>query len=261
MHDSSAPILGILGGMAPLATAAFLRHVTRECQRQYGASRAEDYPPLLIHTQPLPYHDDKANDPLQLEQALRHGLLGLERAGAQVLAIDCSTAHIFYPLLSESLRAELIDQVEASVPSIPSTARVIGLVAARECVTAGIYRRAVERRGLALAPVDWQHETDQLRGNARRSGDACDRAVLWDQLSRRAHAAGVDTLLIACPDLCALISELHTPLQRVDASQCLARQLVARWLQRRNAHLAATGSVIARQRIAATRQSLAALVG
>lgn len=260
MRDTCVPTLGILGGMAPLATAAFVQHILLECRRQYGASRAADYPPLLLHMQPLPFHDDRANDPLQLEGALREGLLGLERAGADLLVIDCGTAQIFHPLLAESLRAPLLDQVEATVQAVPASARVIGLVAARECVAAGIYRRACERRGLALAPVDWQHETDQLRRNARRRGDACDRAVLWDQLARRAHAAGVDTLLIACPDLCALAGELHTPLQRVDASACLARYVVAAWLQRRNAGLAATGSAVAQRRIAATRQSLAALL-
>lgn len=260
MRDTAVPTLGILGGMAPLATAAFLQQVMLECQRQYGASRAEDFPPLLLHMQPLPFHDDRANDPLQLESALREGLLALERAGADLLAVDCGTAQIFHPLLAEGLRAPLLDQVEATVQAIPASARVIGLVASRECAAAGIYRRACERRGLVLAPVDWQHETDQLRRNARRRGDACDRAVLWDQLARRAHAAGVDTLLIACPDLCALDRELHTPLQRVDASASLARRVVAAWLQRRNASLAAAGSVVAQQRITATRQSLAALL-
>ena len=85
--------------------------------------------------------------------------------------------------------------------------------------------------------------------------------MLWDQLARRAYAAGVDTVLIACPDLCALSGELHTPLQRVDASACLARRTVAAWLQRRNAGLAETGSLVAQQRMAATRQNLAALLG
>lgn len=261
MRDTAVPTLGILGGMAPLATAAFLQQIMRECQRQYGASRAEDFPPLQLHMQPLPFHDDRANDPLQLERALREGLQALERAGADLLAIDCGTAHIFHPLLAESLRAPLLDQVEATVQAVPASARVVGLVASRACAAAGIYRRACERRGLGLAPVDWQHETDQLRRNTRRHGNACDRAVLWDQLARRAHAAGVDTLLIACPDLCALSGELHTPLQRVDASACLARRCVTAWLQRRNAGLARAGSLVTQQHLAATRQNLAALLG
>ncbi len=92
----SAPprILGVLGGMGPLATVDFLQKLIEETP----ASRDQDHIPVIAYS--VPQIPDR---PLAIlgkgESPLPHMLEGihtLKRAGAQAIAIACNTAHYWY---------------------------------------------------------------------------------------------------------------------------------------------------------------------
>jgi aspartate racemase len=233
----TTPTLGILAGMGPRSTAPFLDMVVTQCQLQYGARDDLDFPRMLILSQPAPFYEDRPTDHAALEAAVREGLQHLERSGVDLLAIACNTAHIYYPRLVRSVGVPLLDMVELATAALPPTARV-ALVAARPTVESGLYRSGLAARGAVLIEtVDpgWQADVDHLLGATRTTTDPALFAQAWAGLADRARAAGADTLLVACLDLSGILAHAKVELSIVDAAQCLASELVRRWLALRAA--------------------------
>src|SRR5579875_1708753 len=87
-------ILGVLGGMGPLASAHFMARLTLLTP----ATRDQDHIPAVLWSDPRVPDRNAARlgtgaDPLPV---LLRGLAGLRAAGAGAIAIPCNTAHGWY---------------------------------------------------------------------------------------------------------------------------------------------------------------------
>lgn len=223
------PSIGILAGMGPRSTGPFIDMVVTECQRQYGARDDIDFPKMMICSQPAPFYEDRPVDHVALEEAIREGLLDLERTGVDFLAIACNTAHIYYPQLARSVKVPLLNMVEIALEALPGDTRKLALVAARPTVESEVYQAGIRARGLPLFEPEWQSEVDHLLGMTRTSATPAEFALQWGRLTEVALAGGVDTLLVACLDLSAVIAHAKTDLRIVDAAECLAKETVRQW--------------------------------
>jgi aspartate racemase len=236
----SAPTVGILAGMGPRSTGPFLEMVLDECERQYGAKDDVDFPSLMIHSLPAPFYPDRSIDHAAMEAALRAGLERLVKAGSDFVAIACNTAHVYRPQLAATLPVPLLDMIALATAALPATARHIALLAARPTVEAELYGRGIEQRGARLVDFAPQADVDELIAAARDVSDPAYFHGRWNVTLTRARAAGADTLLIACSDLSAMRAYLPRDLVTVDATRCLAREVVQRWLAGTVAPRAAT---------------------
>lgn len=91
MAPGSGKILGVLGGMGPLASAHFMLRLTSLTP----ADRDQDHVPAILWSDPRVPDRGRARlgtgpDPLPW---LVHGLHGLAAAGCGAVAIPCNTAH------------------------------------------------------------------------------------------------------------------------------------------------------------------------
>src|SRR5579862_8925216 len=94
IDDSGAKVLGVLGGMGPLASAQFMLRLTLLTP---AATDQEHIPTVLWSDPRVP---DRAAalrpelpDPLPW---LLRGIDGLKRAGCNAIVIPCNTAHAWY---------------------------------------------------------------------------------------------------------------------------------------------------------------------
>jgi aspartate racemase len=225
-----APTIGILAGMGPRSTGPFLELVLSECERQYGAKDDLDFPSLMIHSLPAPFHPQRPIDHLAMEAALRGGLERLVAAGSDFVAIACNTAHVYRARLAAAVQVPILDMIALTLAALPATARKIALVAARPTVEAELYQRGIQQRGATLVDVGAQAEIDELIAAARDVADPAYFHGCWNVMLTRARGAGADTLLVACADLSATRALLPKDIVTVDAARCLAREVVQRWL-------------------------------
>ena len=228
------PLIGILAGMGPRSTAPFLDLVVTECQRQYGARDDIDFPKMMICSQPAPFYEDRPPDHEALEAAIREGLQDLERAGADFLSIACNTAHIYYPRLAASVGVPVLKMVDLTLAAVPDSARRLALIAARPTTESRVYQDGPLGRRVEWAEPEWQGDVDHLLGATRTSTDPALFQGLWSGLMDRVRAAGADMTVVACLDLSAILP--HTPAgwPLLDASRCLAEEIVREWRRRGN---------------------------
>lgn len=224
------PLIGILAGMGPRSTAPFIDLVITECQRQYGAKNDIDFPPILIYSLPAPFFADRPVDHVAMESTLHDGLRVLERAGADFMAIACNTAHIYHPQLALDAKVPLLNMVDLTVQALPAATRTVAVIGARPTVESGIYQTGIVKRGFDCVEPDWQTSVDTLIESIRGSVDPADLAARWSYLATEAKAAGADVIVLGCADLSAVGTPPNSIV--VDATQCLAQEIVTQWVSR-----------------------------
>ena len=109
--ENRAPILGIIGGLGPMATAHFLELTV---QMTLAGSDQEHLEAIIFDRPSTPDRtayilDRRRPSPLpQLQQSARQ----LEALGATCLAIPCITAHYFLPSLTQSVSIPVVNALE-----------------------------------------------------------------------------------------------------------------------------------------------------
>jgi aspartate racemase len=109
-------ILGVLGGMGPLASAQFMLRLTLLTP----AERDQDHIPAVLWSDPrVPdrnaarFHGGESPLP-----ALLRGVRGLEQAGAGAIAIPCNTAHGWYDGMVAATRLPILHIVDAAAADL-----------------------------------------------------------------------------------------------------------------------------------------------
>jgi aspartate racemase len=141
-------ILGVLGGMGPLASAHFMTRLTLLTP----AERDQDHIPAVLWSDPRVPDRNAARlgtgaDPLP---ALVHGLRGLQAAGAGAIAIPCNTAHGWYDGMVAACPLPILHIVDAAAEAL-RRARIpagpIGLMGTAATLAMRLYQDRLAGQG------------------------------------------------------------------------------------------------------------------
>jgi aspartate racemase len=147
-------ILGVLGGMGPLASAHFMLRLTLLTP----AARDQDHVPAVLWSDPRVPSRTRGrisgpDDPLPW---LQRGVRGLKAAGCGAIAIPCNTAHGWY----DDLRAEglpllhIVDATAAALRPVLASGR-IGLMGTAATLGMRLYQDRLEAQGWdCIVPAD-----------------------------------------------------------------------------------------------------------
>lgn len=212
--------LGVLGGMGPVATTAFMARV----QALTPATRDEDHLRMLVDLNPqVPnrHLDGEAAGRTLGEMAVR-----LRDAGAEVLCMPCNTAHAHADVI-RAAGLPFIDMVEATVEAAAQGgARRIGVLA-----TPGgeaLYRTALTARGLEMAALEGaDREAFMDAVFAVKAGDtnAGPRGEMR-RLAAALVAAGADAVIAGCTEVPLLLDAGDVAVPLTDSAEVLAAQVL-----------------------------------
>ena len=136
-------ILGVLGGMGPLASAEFMRQLTLLTP----VERDQDHIPTVLWSDPRVPDRTLARlhggeDPLP---ALLRGLRGLEAAGCGVIAIPCNTAHGWYDAMRAACPLPILHIVAAARAELDMIDGPVGLLGTAATLDMGLYQQGLDR--------------------------------------------------------------------------------------------------------------------
>jgi aspartate racemase len=157
----NARVLGVLGGMGPLASAQFMVRLTQLTP----AERDQDHIPTVLWSDPR-VPDRTIDQPIGASDPLPwllRGIDGLQRAGCGAIAIPCNTAHRWY----EAMRAHagvpilhIVDATAAELRRAATTGR-IGVLATEAALALRLYQDRLAELGWDCI-VPTQAEMDRL---------------------------------------------------------------------------------------------------
>lgn len=213
-------VLGVLGGMGPAATTAFMARV----QALTPAKGDEDHVRMLVDLNPqVP---NRHSDPDGARRALGEMAVRLRDMGAGVLAMPCNTAHAH----AAAIRAAglpFIDMIAATVEAAGATgARRIGVLA-----TPGgeaLYREALAAARLEPVTLEGADRAAFMPAVlAFKAGDTGDgpRAEMR-RLAAALVAQGAEVVIGGCTEVPLLLEPDEVTVPLVDSAEVLAAACV-----------------------------------
>lgn len=229
----SKPLVGVIGGVGPLATAYFFGKVVRLTV----AERDQDHLDMIVfdhasipdRTAYIVGTSPEDPGPVMADDARR-----LAAFGAEFLVVPCNTAHNFTDQVVAAVDIPVVSIIEETVDEAQrrvSGLTTVGLLATTGTAASGVYQRALEARGIGcLLPDDGDQALvmsviyDQVKAGLR--GDvAAIRGV-----AERLVARGAEAVLLGCTELSVVAEDeglLAEPLF-VDSLDVLARATIRR---------------------------------
>jgi aspartate racemase len=227
-------MIGILGGMGPLATHDFFGKVLQATPAQGDA----DHVPLLIQSDPRIAPRPAAilgngRSPLPELMAGRDRLIA---AGATALAMPCNTAHFWLPDLSAGCPVPFISIVDACVAELAPKVRAgeaVGLIATRATLAGRVFDAPLIQAGYTpVVPSDGLMDELVLPGiEWVKAGQSLSAGPLIAKAVQALLQQGVGAVILACTETPVALDTIQSPLRAncVDSTAALARACVAWW--------------------------------
>ena len=227
-------MIGVLGGMGPLATLDFFSKVLAATPAKGDA----DHVPLLIQTDPRipPRPAAILGGGMSPLPELLAGRDRLVAAGATALVMPCNTAHFWYADLLKGCPVPFLSMVDASLHELSQLADAgssIGIIATRATIAAKVFDPALISSGYSIVLPD-EVVMDTLilpgielvkRGDTERAGHLIEQAV------QALLHQGARTVILACTETPVALDAIDSKLRHncVDSTAALARSCVAWW--------------------------------
>ncbi|WP_270938901.1 cysteate racemase [Falsiroseomonas oryzae] len=197
-------MLGVLGGMGPLASAEFMRRLTLLTP----AARDQDHIPAVLWSDPrVPDRTAArvagAEDPLP---ALLRGIRGLQVAGCGAIAIPCNTAHGWFDAMQAATPLPILHIVEAAAAELVRLGVPggrIGVMGTAGTLAMRLYQQRLEARGFACLVPD-SAEMAALVTPAIAEVKANRVAEAYDPLAeaaRRLVLRGAQAVVLGCTEI------------------------------------------------------------
>lgn len=227
--DRGFGVIGILGGMGPMATVDLAAKIIALTP----ASRDQDHLPMVIASMPqIPSRVaalvDDGPSPLP---AMLAALARLRLAGAQRVAIACNTAHTWRAQLAEASPVPLFDMVGLAVAGLAPHERRVAVLGTAGTRRTGLYASALRRTG--RLPIDLDPADQQVLADAAidlvKAGRSERAAPLFEAAARRLLDRGAQRIILACTEVPIGFEHLSAQWRSrtLDATDTLARACVA----------------------------------
>jgi len=209
-----AKLLGVLGGMGPMAGAVFMERLTAMTPVQYD----QDHIPAVLWSDPRVPDRTQARlvggeDPLPW---LLNGIRRLEQAGAKAIVVPCNSAHMWYAQMASATQLPILHIVKATVDDLQNRGfrqGTVGLMATAGTLKMAMYQQELQSRGFTcVVPTDEEmakYCTPSISlVKANRLAEACEPAV---ECIRRLQQRGAAAVVLGCTELPLAVPQAQRP--------------------------------------------------
>jgi aspartate racemase len=225
------PLLGILGGMGPLASAEFLHTL----YRLNITEPEQEAPPCLLLSDPsIPDRTAAilAGDTEELVARIDRALAQLAAAGAERIVIACVTAHAVLPEIPEAQRRRVIPLLDLAIDELAAAGRPHLLLATNGTRRARIFERHPRWNEVA-GFARWSDDDDQRRVHETvyrfKHAEPDEESLDW--IASLPERYGVDGLVFGCTELHLLHRSLA---RRAAAGRAVPRVVDPLWIAARD---------------------------
>lgn len=219
------PLLGILGGMGPLATVDFLGKLTRltpaSCDQEHLPWVTVSQPAIPDRSQAIQAQSDAPGI------YLTKGVAYLAGQGVSLIAIPCNTSHFWYEAMQAASSAPILHIADAAIDELKRSPAPIGkvaILATRGTINTGIYGKPLLAQGFDVFPIDEATQTI-VDGVIRqvKGGNLADAGTAMQQLADILAAASVGAVILGCTELPIAWQSVQSNLSAIDTSLALAK--------------------------------------
>ena len=227
MNMKKSPVLGILGGLGPMATVYFYELLTRHTD----AACDQDHIDIIINSH-ASTPDRSAfitgrsdEDPLAV---MVDDIRRMKTYGADIVAIPCNTAHYFYDKLKASTDLPILNIMEETAATLASIGvKRAGILATDGTVYSGTYDRFLSAHGIDCIRPSGEDQKNVMRiiYDDIKNGKTPDVDAFL-AVSERLRAMGADALILGCTELSLIKRQYSLPKHYIDSLDVLAARAI-----------------------------------
>ena len=227
MNSPNKGILGVIGGLGPVATAHFMELVIRMTRAQ----RDQDHLDMILYNSPsIPdrtaYILDRSK-PSPLPEMIRLGRL-LRDQGASCVAIPCFTAHYFYQELCDGIGLPVINALRESAEYLcRAGVRKAGIMATTGTIQTKLFHRELTAFGIeAVDPPELRQQDvmsliyHDIKQNRKPDLDR------FRRVSQDLRDRGAEVIILGCTELSLIKRDFEIGPGFLDAMEVLAAESV-----------------------------------
>jgi aspartate racemase len=197
-------MIGVLGGMGPLATTDFMRKVIDATP----ASKDQDHIPVVVWS--VPQIPDRSasifgsgESPLPMMQ---EGIRRLEQMGAGCIAIACNTAHYWHEELRKSCGVPLLhigDTAAERLVALGVPKGPVGLIATEATIHTKVYQDRLAAHGYECLVLNSDESTRLFWPSVRKvkTGDTKGATPLLEEAVERLVERGAARVVLGCTEV------------------------------------------------------------
>lgn len=221
-------MLGVIGGMGPLATQTFYRLLTEHT----AAARDQEHINVLILSHAAMPDRTAAilsGEVEPVRQAMLQDALFLQKSGCKALVATCNTAHYFVDLIAPELEIPVLHMVKETAKEAvrQSGGQPVGVLATDGTLKTGLYQRALEEAGgrYCYPPEEVQRMVMSVIYDEVKAGRPTDPAR-WRVIEEAMDRQGCGRLILGCTELSCLRDQLSLGERYIDPLDVIARKAV-----------------------------------
>lgn len=220
----SRKVIGILGGMGPLATCDLFQkivlHTAAACDQEHPRVCIDSNTDIADRTAAL-LHGGANPVPEMVKSAKR-----LASIGADVLIMPCNTAHNYYDAVAESVEIPVLHMIALTRDALKKRGvTCAGLLATDGTVQTGIYQRTFAGSGVSLLTPDTADDQAAVMDiiyNGVKAGDMTHDAAAFRAACENLLARGAQVLILGCTELPPAFDIYHLDYPHIDPTLELA---------------------------------------
>ncbi len=224
----SKKVLGVLGGLGPMSSVYFYEMLTTHTY----AERDQQHINILISSRAdTPDRTDfitgrSSENPLP---TMVREVDKLARAGAEIIAIPCNTAHYFYDGVAKASSVPIINIIEETVSFCKYLGlRKVGVLATEGTARSGAYQAALEREGIeymTCSDADQNTVSDIIYGSVKQGKEPNIDKFLAVADTLTAH--GCERIILGCTELSLLKRNCRLGIRFIDSLEVLAARAIS----------------------------------
>lgn len=224
-------IIGILGGMGPLATVDLFQKIVKNTNARIDQ---ENFKIIIYNNPHIPSRVEAIikGKESPLEELIESARL-IESAGADFIVMPCHTAHNWLPELQRAIGIPVINMVELVAEHIAERkdkfSDKILLLATTATIKSKIYQESFEKIGIKLLIPDEYNQNliasaiDEVKaGNVENNPFLCSIY----QIIENQKQAGVTAIIGGCTELPLLFPFLPDGIEYIDPTLLLAKAAI-----------------------------------
>ena len=206
-------MLGIIGGMGPMASAVFYDMISSKTD---ASCDQENLDLILLSHAGMPDRTRAilSKDEAQIEE-VRSKLLAdamfLQNAGCTAIAVTCNTAHYFVNMIEGELDIPFIHLIRETAEAVASEfgARKVAVLATDGTIETRLYQDELSKRGvIAFTPkAEVQALVMHEIYECIKSGKPADEEM-WKKIEEYVKEEGCEAAVLACTELSVVRKEL-----------------------------------------------------
>jgi len=228
--NKTRKIIGVLGGMGPVASANLYSKIIKYSQDKYGAVQDSDYPPIIIYSLTLEGFNEKGIvDEDLVKKQLIAGVKKLESAKCDLIIIGCNTVHVYLKEMQGAVNIPIFNIIEETAKKVGEFGyKKIGIFASESTNKLKLYQDKFKERGIeTINPNDQQQLVlnrviEHVMGGNQKTEDV----IALKDVSRDFVKRGAEAIVMGCTEIPLAINQTHTDIKLFDTIEIIVQSAV-----------------------------------